>query len=68
MPRFFCQDISDQSGMVLAGAKEAREEAIKTASELLPGDGQEFWDGPDWEDAGDQRDSATGVHDRNLDG
>jgi hypothetical protein len=34
--------------MILAGVKEAREEATRAASELLRGDGDEFWNGPDW--------------------
>ena len=42
------QDLPDESGMNFAGTKEAREEAIRTASDLLRGDGYEFWSGPDW--------------------
>jgi hypothetical protein len=35
-------------GTAFPDVKHAREEAIKTASELLRGDGHEFWNGPDW--------------------
>ena len=42
------QEIPDESGTVLPGVKEAREEAVKTAGELLRGDGRDFWEGPDW--------------------
>jgi hypothetical protein len=34
--------------MVLFGVKEARDEAIRTASELLRGDREDVWSGPDW--------------------
>ena len=37
-------EIPDESGMVLPGVKEAREEAVKTAGELLRGDGRDFWE------------------------
>ncbi len=53
MPRYFFhihngQEIPDESGTVFPGVKEAREEAVKTAGELLRGDGRDFWEGPDW--------------------
>jgi hypothetical protein len=41
-------DLPDESGTAFPGVKQAREEAIKTASELLRGDGDEVWSGPDW--------------------
>jgi hypothetical protein len=41
------QECQDQDGMVLMGPREAREEALLTASELLGGDG-EFWSLADW--------------------
>jgi hypothetical protein len=41
-------DLPDESGTAFPGVTQAREEAIKTASELLRGDGHEFWNGPDW--------------------
>jgi hypothetical protein len=53
MARFFFhirngQDLPDDSGMVLPGIKDAREEAVRTASELLRGDGDDVWNAPDW--------------------
>ena len=42
------QDLPDGSGPVLPDVKHAREEAIKTASELLRGDGDDFWNSSDW--------------------
>jgi hypothetical protein len=53
MPRYFFhihngQEIPDECGTVFPGVKEAREEAVKTAGELLRGDGRDFWEGPDW--------------------
>jgi hypothetical protein len=43
------QKLPDESGMIVAGVQEARQEAIKTASDLLRGDGEDFWSGtPDW--------------------
>jgi Domain of unknown function (DUF6894) len=42
------QDLPDGSGTDLPDAIHAREEAIKTASELLRGDGDDFWNSPDW--------------------
>ena len=42
------QDLPDKFGTTLPGVKQAREEAIQTASELLRGNGDEFWNGPDW--------------------
>jgi hypothetical protein len=41
------EECQDQEGMVLMGLREAREEALLTASELLGGDG-EFWSIADW--------------------
>ena len=37
-----------KSGTAFPGVRQAREEAIKTAGELLRGDSDEFWQGPDW--------------------
>jgi Domain of unknown function (DUF6894) len=40
------QNLPDESGINFAGVKEAREEATRTASDLLRGD--ELWSAPDW--------------------
>jgi|KBSMisStandDraft_5_1062788.scaffolds.fasta_scaffold859435_2 Domain of unknown function (DUF6894) len=43
------QNLPDESGMSFPGVQEARKEAIRTASDLLRGDGEDFWSGnPDW--------------------
>jgi hypothetical protein len=39
------QNLPDESGMNFPGAQEARKEAIRTASDLLRGDGEDFWSG-----------------------
>jgi hypothetical protein len=41
------QELRDDAGMDLNSLKEAREEALLTASELLGGDGP-FWSFPVW--------------------
>jgi hypothetical protein len=42
------QDLPDDTGMIFAGAKEARYEAIQTASQVLRGDRVDFWNSPEW--------------------
>jgi hypothetical protein len=41
------QELRDEAGMVLRSVREAREEALLTASELLGGDGP-FWNIAAW--------------------
>jgi hypothetical protein len=52
MTRFFFhvangEELRDEAGMVLRSVREAREEALLTASELLGGNGP-FWNIPAW--------------------
>ena len=41
------QNLPDTSGMIFPGVPEARQEAMRTASDLLRGDGG-VWSTPDW--------------------
>lgn len=42
------QHLPDASGMILNGVPEARQEAMRTASDLLRGDGEDVWISRDW--------------------
>jgi hypothetical protein len=52
MPRYFFhvhdgQDLPDEDGIILAGADEARAQAIIAAGEALKDLGPKFWSHPD---------------------
>jgi Domain of unknown function (DUF6894) len=42
------QHLPDGNGMMFPGVSEARQEAMRTASDLLRGDGEDIWNSPDW--------------------
>jgi hypothetical protein len=53
MPRYFFhvhddQDIPDQLGTVLAGPKEAQDEAVVAAGEMLESLDGRFWNAAEW--------------------
>jgi hypothetical protein len=54
MPRYFFhvidgRDIIDKEGTVLPGLREARAEAIRTAGSILCDEGDQFWNGTEWQ-------------------
>jgi hypothetical protein len=54
MPRYFFhvidgRDIIDNVGTVLPGLREARAEAIHTAGAILRDEGDQFWNGTEWQ-------------------
>jgi hypothetical protein len=53
MARFFFHvnngvDLPDETGTVLNGIEEARQEVLLTGSELLRGDPDDLWRGSNW--------------------
>lgn len=53
MPRYFFhvhdgRVTIDHVGTELAGPKEARQQAIVSAGEMLRDEGEKFWDSEDW--------------------
>jgi hypothetical protein len=54
MPRYFFQvidgrEIIDKVGTMLPGLSEARAQAIRTAGAILRDEGDEFWNGTEWQ-------------------
>jgi hypothetical protein len=54
MPRYFFhvidgRDIIDTDGTVFPGLGEARDEAIRTAGAILRDEGDQFWNGTEWQ-------------------
>jgi hypothetical protein len=54
MPRYFFhvqdgRDIPDEDGVTMAGADEARAQAITAAAEALKDLGPGFWQHPEWQ-------------------
>jgi hypothetical protein len=54
MPRYFFHvadgaDMPDHEGTVLSGIPAARDEAIRTAGEIIKDEGGKFWNGAEWE-------------------
>ncbi len=54
MPRYFFQvidgrEIIDKVGTVFPGLSEARAQAIRTAGSILRDEGDEFWNGTEWQ-------------------
>jgi hypothetical protein len=54
MPRYFFhvidgRDIIDHVGTVLPSLREARAEAIRTAGAILRDEGDQFWNGTEWQ-------------------
>jgi hypothetical protein len=64
VPRYFFnvrdgKDILDTQGTVLPSVAEARDQAIRSAGEMIRSDGETVWNGSDWrmdvtDEAGDR--------------